>query len=53
MRDRPILRVVALLEAYDVTNNSHHLGCHLGLYRELEIRLKLREMVIFRALSEK
>ena len=35
--------MVALLEACDVTNNSRH----LGLYQELEIRLKPREMVIF------
>ena len=41
--------MVALLEACDVTNN----GRHLGFYQELEIRLKLREMVIFGALLEK
>ena len=40
---RYILWVVALLEACDVINN----GRHLGIYQELEIRLKLREMVIF------
>ena len=40
---RYILWVVALLEACDVTNNS----CQFGLYQELEIRLKPREMVIF------
>ena len=41
--------VVALMEAYDVTNN----GRHLGFYpRELEIRLKLQEMV-FCVLYEK
>ena len=40
---RYILWVVALLEACDVINN----GRHLGFYQELEIRLKLREMVIF------
>ena len=40
---RYILWVVALLEACDVTNN----GRHLGFYQELEIRLRLREMVIF------
>ena len=45
-----ILWVVALLEACDVTNNGRHLGRHLGFYQELEIRLKQREMVIFRAL---
>ena len=39
---RYILWVVALLEACDVTND----GCHLGFYQELEIRLKLRGMVI-------
>ena len=43
-----ILWVVALLEACDVTNN----GRHLGFYQELEIRLKQREMVIFRALHD-
>ena len=48
-----ILWVVALLEACDVTNNGRHLGCHLGFYQELEIRLKPREMVIFCALHEK
>ena len=46
---RYILWVVALLEACEVTNN----GRHLGFYQELEIRLKLREMVIFGALLEK
>ena len=46
---RYILWVVAPLEACDVTNN----GRHLGFYQELEIRLKLREMVIFGALLEK
>ena len=40
---RYILGVVALLEACDVTNNSYH----LVFYQESEIRLKLREMVIF------
>ena len=44
-----ILWVVALLEACDVTNN----GRHLGFYQELEVRLKLREMVFFLALREK
>ena len=43
---RYILWVVARLEACDVTNNGHH----LGFYQELEIRLELREMVIFCAL---
>ena len=40
---RYILWVVALLGNCDVTNN----GRHLGFYRELECRLKPREMVIF------
>ena len=40
---RYILWVVALLEAYDITNR----GRHLGFYQELEIRLKQQEMVIF------
>ena len=48
-----ILWMVELLEACDITNNGHHLGCHLGFYQELEIRLKLREMVIFCALHQK
>ena len=39
---RYILRVVALLEACDITNNGRHLGRHLGFYQELEIRLKPR-----------
>ena len=47
------LGVVVLLAAFDVTNNGRHLGRHLGFYQELEIRLKLREMVIFFALHEK
>ena len=50
---RYILRVVALLETCDVTNKGHHLGHHLGLYQELDIRLKRREIVIFCALHEK
>ena len=50
---RCILGVVALLEACDVTNNGRHLGRHLGFYQELEVRLKLREMVFFLALREK
>ena len=37
---------MALLEACDVTKN----GCHLAFYQELEIRIKLQEMVIFCAL---
>ena len=40
-------RGVAQLEACDVTNNGRHLGCHLGFYQELEIRLKPREMLLF------
>ena len=42
--------VVALLEAFEVTNN----GRRLGFYQEFEIRLKAREMVsvIFCALHE-
>ena len=40
---RYTLWVVALLDACDVTNY----GCHLGFYQELEVRLKLREIVIF------
>ena len=35
--------MVALLEACYVTNNGRHLRRH---YKELEIRLKQREMVI-------
>ena len=37
---RYILRVMALLEASDVTNNYRH----LGFYQELEIRLKSRKI---------
>ena len=37
--------MVALLEAYDVTDNGRYLGQHFGFYQELEIRLKSREMV--------
>ena len=44
---RYILRVVALLEAGDVTRNGRHLGGHLGFHHELEIRLRPQEMVIF------
>ena len=40
---RYILRVVALLEACDVTKQ----GRQLGFYQELEIRDKPRELVIF------
>ena len=50
---RYILWVVALLEACDVTDYGHHLGCHLGFYQELEIRLKPRQMLIFCDLHEK
>ena len=42
-KTRYILWVIALPEATDVTNN----GRHLGFYRELDIRLKSLEMVIF------
>ena len=31
----------------DVINNGHHLGCLLGFYQELEIRIKPQEMAIF------
>ena len=44
---RYIIRVVALLEAFDVARNGRHLGCHLGFNQELEIGLKPQEMVIF------
>ena len=44
---RYILWQVVLLGACDDTNNSCHLGHHLGIYQELVIMLKLREMVIF------
>ena len=46
---RFVLRVIALPEACDVTNNSRH----LGFYQELEIRLKSPEMVIFCSLQGK
>ena len=39
--------MVALLEVCDVTSKGRHLGGDLGVYQELEIRLKPREMVIF------
>ena len=42
-----ILWVVALLEAYHVTNNDRH----LGLCQELEIRLKPQETDIFLVLG--
>ena len=44
---RYILGVLALLEACDVINNGRHFDRHFGIYQELEIRLKPREMVIF------
>ena len=47
-----ILWVVALLKACDVTNNGRHLGCNLGLYRELEIRLKCEKWYFFCALHK-
>ena len=53
LKIRYILRVVALLEACDVTRNGRHLGCRLGFHQELEIRFKPREMAIFCALHEK
>ena len=43
------LMVIALPEACDVTNNSHH----VGFYQELEIRLQSPEMVIFCSLQGK
>ena len=46
-QDFYILRVVAFLEAHRVTNNDRH----LGLYQELEIRLKPRETDIFLVLD--
>ena len=30
-----------------VTNDGCHIGCHLGFYQELEIRLKPPEIAIF------
>ena len=50
---RYILQVVALLEACDVTKNGRHLSRHLRFYQELEIRLKLQEMVVLCALHKK
>ena len=44
---RYILRVVTLLEASDVTNNSRHLGRHLRFFQELEISLKSGELFFF------
>ena len=47
--------VVALLEACDVTNNGRHLGFYQKLEmirKNLEIRFKPREMVMFCALYE-
>ena len=40
---RHSLGVVVVLEAFDVTNN----GRHFGLYQELEMWFKTREMVFF------
>ena len=31
----------SLLEYCDVNKNGRHLGCHLGFYQELEIRITL------------
>ena len=45
--------IFSLLEACDVTNNGRHLGHYLRFSKELEIRLKPREVVIFCALHEK
>ena len=47
--------MVALLEACDVTNTGRHLGFYQKLEiikKDLEIRFKPREMVIFCALRE-
>ena len=44
---RYILGVVLLLEACSVNNNGRHLSHHLGFYQKLQIRLKLREMLLF------
>ena len=44
---RYTLWVVALLGACDVTKNGRHLGRLVGFYQGLEIKLNLREMVIF------
>ena len=30
--------LVALLESCDVTKHGRHLGCHLGVYQELEVK---------------
>ena len=38
---------------HDVINNGCHLGRHLGIYQELVIMLKPREMVIFCAWHKK
>ena len=51
-KTRYILWVVALLGACDNANNGHHLGRHLGFYRELD-RLRRQEMAIFCALHDK
>ena len=50
---RYILWMVALLEVCDVTSKGRHLGGDLGFYKELGIRLKPREMVIFFVLDMK
>ena len=44
-----VFDMLQYFEACDVTSN----GRHLGVYQELEIWLKLREMVIFCALNDK
>ena len=50
---RYILWLAALLGACDVINNGCYLGRHLGIYQELVIMLKPREMVIFCAWHKK
>ena len=42
-----ILWEVALIKACDATDNGRLVGRHLGLYQEIEITLKPREIVIF------
>ena len=48
--DEVILWVVRLLKALDDTNNGRHLGLRLGVYQEIEIRLKLQQIVFACAL---
>ena len=47
LKIRYILRVVALLEACDVTRNGRHLGCHLGFHQELESGLNHEKWQFF------